>query len=104
MMLKDLSCLAQVGKLRKAVAEENLHYLNERDARKLLLLDLNEMYRLKEEMKLTKVQGRHCDCPPKTSFVIKQEEGSVITLVIWSLGLVLPFICMFLDIDLFIYL
>ncbi|KAL8194839.1 UNVERIFIED_CONTAM: hypothetical protein K2H54_036967 [Gekko kuhli] len=46
----------QVSKLRKAVAEENLRYLNERDARKLLLLDLNEMYRLKEEMKLTKVQ------------------------------------------------
>ncbi|XP_077165565.1 translin-associated factor X-interacting protein 1 isoform X2 [Paroedura picta] len=46
----------QVTKLRKAVAEENLHYVNERDARKLLLLDLNEMYRLKEEMKLTKVQ------------------------------------------------
>ncbi|XP_048372137.1 translin-associated factor X-interacting protein 1 isoform X1 [Sphaerodactylus townsendi] len=46
----------QVSKLQKAVAEENLRYLNERDARKLLLLDLSEMYRLKEETKLSKIQ------------------------------------------------
>nr|XP_016851707.1 PREDICTED: translin-associated factor X-interacting protein 1 [Anolis carolinensis] len=47
----------QVYKMRKAVAEEYLRYLNECDARKMLIIDLNEIYRLKEEMKLTKVQG-----------------------------------------------
>ncbi|XP_070616500.1 translin-associated factor X-interacting protein 1 isoform X2 [Erythrolamprus reginae] len=46
----------QVAKLRKTVAEEYLRYLNECDARKLLLLDLNEMYRQKEELRLTKEQ------------------------------------------------
>ncbi|ETE61806.1 Translin-associated factor X-interacting protein 1, partial [Ophiophagus hannah] len=33
----------QVAKLRKTLAEEYLRYLNECDARKLLLLDLNEI-------------------------------------------------------------
>lgn len=47
--------------MRKTVAEEYLRYLNECDARKLLLLDLNEMYRQKEEMKLAQVQGRGCN-------------------------------------------
>ncbi|XP_032086812.1 translin-associated factor X-interacting protein 1 [Thamnophis elegans] len=46
----------QVAKLRKTLAEEYLRYLNECDARKLLLLDLNEMYRQKEELRLAKEQ------------------------------------------------
>ncbi|XP_015269439.1 PREDICTED: translin-associated factor X-interacting protein 1 [Gekko japonicus] len=61
----------QVSKLRKAVAEENLRYLNERDARKLLLLDLNEMYRLKEEMKLTKVQDEKGEDPVTLTLALK---------------------------------
>ncbi|KAH0619561.1 hypothetical protein JD844_000281, partial [Phrynosoma platyrhinos] len=38
-----LSYMLQVAKMRKAVAEEYLRYLNECDARKLLLIDLNEI-------------------------------------------------------------
>lgn len=45
--------------MRKTVAAEYLRYLNECDARKLLLIDLNEMYRLKEEMKVIKVPGKN---------------------------------------------
>ncbi|XP_026574866.1 translin-associated factor X-interacting protein 1-like [Pseudonaja textilis] len=56
--MKEEKCSleTQVAKLRKTVAEEYLRYLNECDARKLLLLDLNEMYRQKEEMRLTMEQ------------------------------------------------
>ncbi|XP_060537576.1 translin-associated factor X-interacting protein 1 [Pantherophis guttatus] len=56
--MKEEKCSleTQVAKLRKTVAEEYLRYLNECDARKLLLLDLNEMYRQKEELRLTKEQ------------------------------------------------
>ncbi|XP_054856263.1 translin-associated factor X-interacting protein 1 isoform X2 [Eublepharis macularius] len=61
----------QVNKLRKTVAEENLRYLNERDARKLLLLDLNEMYRLREEMKFTKVQDEKGEDPITLTLALK---------------------------------
>ncbi|KAM3828820.1 translin-associated factor X-interacting protein 1 [Vipera latastei] len=56
--MKEEKCSleTQVAKLRKTVAEEYLRYLNECDARKLLLLDLNEMYRQKEELRLIKEQ------------------------------------------------
>ncbi|XP_039183376.1 translin-associated factor X-interacting protein 1 isoform X1 [Crotalus tigris] len=56
--MKEEKCSleTQVAKLRKTVAEEYLRYLNECDARKLLLLDLNEMYRQKEELRLSKEQ------------------------------------------------
>ncbi|XP_063168990.1 translin-associated factor X-interacting protein 1 [Candoia aspera] len=56
MQEEKCSLETQVAKLRKTVAEEYLRYLNECDARKLLLLDLNEMYRQKEELRLTKEQ------------------------------------------------
>ncbi|XP_066494078.1 translin-associated factor X-interacting protein 1 [Tiliqua scincoides] len=55
--MKEEKCSleTQVSMMRKTVAAEYLRYLNESDARKLLLIDLNEMYRLKEEMKVIKV-------------------------------------------------
>ncbi|KAJ6666003.1 hypothetical protein lerEdw1_000907 [Lerista edwardsae] len=75
----------QVGLMRKTVAAEYLRYLNECDARKLLLIDLNEMYRLKEEMKVIKVpagelKAKHGDdlVPPGTCLTAhfsSQEEG-----------------------------
>nr|XP_056718339.1 translin-associated factor X-interacting protein 1 [Euleptes europaea] len=68
---KRSSLEVQVSKLRKSVAEENLHYLNERDARKLLLLDLNEMYRLKEETKLSKVQDEKGEDPVMLMLALK---------------------------------
>ncbi|XP_060109646.1 translin-associated factor X-interacting protein 1 [Heteronotia binoei] len=72
--MKEEKCSleVQVHKLRRAVAEENLRYLNECDARKLLLLDLNEMYRLKEEMKLTtKVQDEKGEDPVTLTLALK---------------------------------
>ncbi|XP_060644135.2 translin-associated factor X-interacting protein 1 isoform X1 [Anolis sagrei] len=61
----------QVYKMRKAVAEEYLRYLNECDARKMLIIDLNEMYRLKEEMKLTKVQDERGEDTVKLTLALK---------------------------------
>uniref|UniRef100_A0A8C8RF30 Translin associated factor X interacting protein 1 n=1 Tax=Pelusios castaneus TaxID=367368 RepID=A0A8C8RF30_9SAUR len=46
----------QVNKLRKNVAKEYVRYLNECDARKLLLADLNEMRNQQLEMSLRQVQ------------------------------------------------
>nr|XP_008115907.1 PREDICTED: translin-associated factor X-interacting protein 1-like [Anolis carolinensis] len=57
--------------MRKAVAEEYLRYLNECDARKMLIIDLNEIYRLKEEMKLTKVQDERGEDTVKLSLALK---------------------------------
>ncbi|XP_069918720.1 translin-associated factor X-interacting protein 1 isoform X4 [Oryctolagus cuniculus] len=42
----------QVTKLRKNLAEEYLHYLTERDARKILIADLNELRYQREDMTL----------------------------------------------------
>ncbi|XP_067409207.1 translin-associated factor X-interacting protein 1 [Emydura macquarii macquarii] len=50
------SLQAQVNKLRKNVAKEYVRYLNECDARKLLLADLNEMRNQQLEMSLRQVQ------------------------------------------------
>nr|XP_034975076.1 translin-associated factor X-interacting protein 1 [Zootoca vivipara] len=61
----------QVAKMRKAVAEEYLRYLNESDARKLLLIDLNEMYRLKEEMKFAQVQDEKGEDSVKLALALK---------------------------------
>nr|XP_020667129.1 translin-associated factor X-interacting protein 1 isoform X1 [Pogona vitticeps] len=61
----------QVAKMRKTVAEEYLRYLNECDARKLLLIDLNEMYHLKEEMKLTNVQEHKEEDTVKLTLALK---------------------------------
>ncbi|XP_053255703.1 translin-associated factor X-interacting protein 1 isoform X1 [Podarcis raffonei] len=61
----------QVAKMRKAVAEEYLRYLNESDARKLLLIDLNEMYRLKEEMKFAQIQDEKGEDSVKLTLALK---------------------------------
>lgn len=42
----------QVTKLRKTLAEEYLRYLSERDARKILIADLNELRYQREDMSL----------------------------------------------------
>ncbi|KAJ7311949.1 hypothetical protein JRQ81_006271 [Phrynocephalus forsythii] len=68
---EKISLETQVAKMRKSVAEEYLRYLNECDARKLLLLDLNEMYRLKEEMKLTNVQEHKEEDTVKLTLALK---------------------------------
>ncbi|XP_030437330.1 translin-associated factor X-interacting protein 1 isoform X2 [Gopherus evgoodei] len=50
------SLQTQVNKLRKNVAKEYMRYINECDARKLLLADLNEMRNQQLEMSLRQVQ------------------------------------------------
>lgn len=48
----------QVAKLRKNLAEEYLHYLSERDARKILIADLNELRYQREDMSLAQSPGK----------------------------------------------
>ncbi|XP_062997508.1 translin-associated factor X-interacting protein 1 [Elgaria multicarinata webbii] len=71
--MKEEKCSlqTQVAKMRKAVAEEYLRYLNECDARKLLLIDLNEMYRQKEELKHAKVQDSKGEDTVKLTLALK---------------------------------
>ena len=45
-------------KLRKTLAEEYLHYLSERDARKILIADLNELRYQREDMSLAQSPGK----------------------------------------------
>lgn len=45
-------------KLRKNLAEEYLHYLTERDARKILIADLNELRYQREDMTLAQSPGK----------------------------------------------
>lgn len=47
----------QVSKLRKSLAEEYLRYLTERDARKILIGDLNELRYQREDMSLAQSPG-----------------------------------------------
>lgn len=48
----------QVTKLRKNLAEEYLRYLSERDARKILTADLNELRYQREDMSLAQSPGK----------------------------------------------
>lgn len=48
----------QVTKLRKNLAEEYLRYLTERDARKILIADLNELRYQREDMSLAQSPGK----------------------------------------------
>lgn len=48
----------QVTKLRKNLAEEYLRYLSERDARKILIADLNELRYQREDMSLAESPGK----------------------------------------------
>ncbi|XP_008255699.1 translin-associated factor X-interacting protein 1 isoform X2 [Oryctolagus cuniculus] len=49
---EKISLQSEVTKLRKNLAEEYLHYLTERDARKILIADLNELRYQREDMTL----------------------------------------------------
>ncbi|XP_006878954.1 PREDICTED: translin-associated factor X-interacting protein 1 [Elephantulus edwardii] len=54
---EKISLQSEVSKLRKNLAEEYLHYLTERDARKILLADLNELRYQREDMSLAQPPG-----------------------------------------------
>ena len=57
-------------KLRKNLAEEYLHYLSERDARKILIADLNELRYQREDMSLAQSPGK-----PEVGFCPAVEES-----------------------------
>ncbi|XP_047691217.1 translin-associated factor X-interacting protein 1 isoform X4 [Prionailurus viverrinus] len=61
----------QVSKLRKNLAEEYLHYLSERDARKILIADLNELRYQREDMSLAQSPGIWGEDPVKLTLALK---------------------------------
>ncbi|GAB1293587.1 Translin-associated factor X-interacting protein 1 [Apodemus speciosus] len=54
---EKISLQSEVAKLRKSLAEEYLRYLTERDARKILIGDLNELRYQREDMSLAQNPG-----------------------------------------------
>ncbi|XP_064345125.1 translin-associated factor X-interacting protein 1 isoform X5 [Camelus dromedarius] len=60
-----------VTKLRKNLAEEYLHYLSERDARKILIADLNELRYQREDMSLAQYPGIWGEDPVKLTVALK---------------------------------
>ncbi|XP_058562460.1 translin-associated factor X-interacting protein 1 isoform X5 [Neofelis nebulosa] len=60
-----------VSKLRKNLAEEYLHYLSERDARKILISDLNELRYQREDMSLAQSPGIWGEDPVKLTLALK---------------------------------
>ncbi|XP_013849994.1 translin-associated factor X-interacting protein 1 isoform X3 [Sus scrofa] len=60
-----------VSKLRKNLAEEYLHYLSERDARKILIADLNELRYQREDMSLAQSPGIWGEDPMKLTLALK---------------------------------
>ncbi|XP_014403311.1 PREDICTED: translin-associated factor X-interacting protein 1 isoform X3 [Myotis brandtii] len=61
----------QVTKLRKSLAEEYLRYLTERDARKILIADLNELRYQREDMSLAQSPGVWGEDPVKLALALK---------------------------------
>ncbi|XP_010610566.1 translin-associated factor X-interacting protein 1 isoform X1 [Fukomys damarensis] len=61
----------QVSKLRKNLAEEYLRYLTERDARKILIADLNELRYQREDMSLAQSPGVWGEDPVKLTLALK---------------------------------
>ncbi|KAM5297947.1 translin-associated factor X-interacting protein 1 isoform 2-T2 [Glossophaga mutica] len=60
-----------VSKLRKNLAEEYLRYLSERDARKILIADLNELRYQREDMSLAQSPGVWGEDPVKLTLALK---------------------------------
>ncbi|XP_045149657.1 translin-associated factor X-interacting protein 1 isoform X2 [Echinops telfairi] len=68
---EKVSLQSEVAKLRKNLAEEYLHYLTERDARKILLADLNELRYQREDMSLAQSPGIWGEDPVKLTLALK---------------------------------
>ncbi|XP_078213599.1 translin-associated factor X-interacting protein 1 isoform X8 [Callithrix jacchus] len=66
-----ISLQSQVTKLRKNLAEEYLHYLSERDARKILIADLNKLRYQQEDMSLAQSPGIWGEDPVKLTLALK---------------------------------
>ncbi|XP_008063949.1 translin-associated factor X-interacting protein 1 isoform X1 [Carlito syrichta] len=68
---EKISLQSEVTKLRKNLAEEYLHYLTERDARKILIADLNELRYQREDMSLAQSPGVWGEDPVKLTLALK---------------------------------
>ncbi|XP_058562457.1 translin-associated factor X-interacting protein 1 isoform X3 [Neofelis nebulosa] len=68
---EKISLQSEVSKLRKNLAEEYLHYLSERDARKILISDLNELRYQREDMSLAQSPGIWGEDPVKLTLALK---------------------------------
>ncbi|XP_055268481.1 translin-associated factor X-interacting protein 1 isoform X2 [Moschus berezovskii] len=68
---EKISLQTEVTKLRKNLAEEYLHYLSERDARKILIADLNELRYQREDMSLAQSPGVWGEDPVKLTVALK---------------------------------
>ncbi|KAK2085287.1 Translin-associated factor X-interacting protein 1 [Saguinus oedipus] len=68
---EKISLQSQVTKLRKNLAEEYLHYLSERDARKILIADLNELRYQREDISLAQSPGIWGEDPVKLTLALK---------------------------------
>ncbi|XP_006203771.2 translin-associated factor X-interacting protein 1 isoform X1 [Vicugna pacos] len=68
---EKISLQSEVTKLRKNLAEEYLHYLSERDARKILIADLNELRYQREDMSLAQYPGIWGEDPVKLTVALK---------------------------------
>uniref|UniRef100_A0A8I5ZYF3 Translin-associated factor X interacting protein 1 n=1 Tax=Rattus norvegicus TaxID=10116 RepID=A0A8I5ZYF3_RAT len=68
---EKISLQCEVAKLRKSLAEEYLRYLTERDARKILIGDLNELRYQREDMSLAQSPGVWGEDPVKLTLALK---------------------------------
>ncbi|KAM7332547.1 hypothetical protein ACRRTK_009255 [Alexandromys fortis] len=68
---EKISLQSEVAKLRKSLAEEYLRYLTERDARKILIGDLNELRYQREDMSLAQSPGVWGEDPVKLTLALK---------------------------------
>ncbi|KAB0394011.1 hypothetical protein E2I00_011722 [Balaenoptera physalus] len=68
---EKISLQSEVTKLRKNLAEEYLRYLSERDARKILIADLNELRYQREDMSLAQSPGVWGEDPVKLTMALK---------------------------------
>ncbi|XP_055477300.1 translin-associated factor X-interacting protein 1 [Psammomys obesus] len=68
---EKISLQSEVNKLRKSLAEEYLRYLTERDARKILIGDLNELRYQREDMSLAQSPGVWGEDPVKLTLALK---------------------------------
>ncbi|XP_062968212.1 translin-associated factor X-interacting protein 1 [Cynocephalus volans] len=68
---EKISLQSEVTKLRKNLAQEYLHYLSERDARKILIADLNELRYQREDMSLAQSPGIWGEDPVKLTLALK---------------------------------
>nr|AAI00432.1 Tsnaxip1 protein [Mus musculus] len=68
---EKISLQSEVAKLRRSLAEEYLRYLTERDARKILIGDLNELRYQQEDMSLAQTPGVWGEDPVKLTLALK---------------------------------